>query len=147
MVMTVTQKAVAILALIFFVLLADFIVILGVSVKMREALNNAIDGAVMVNLDAEPLRYTDMNSLRERAEQAFYEILKNELGLDNNFRNKTFFRHGVKIEHLYIGWEGDFPLVESEISVQIDTVLLGRFLFDTYIVRLNSLDKLYWQWA
>src|SRR5690606_7086783 len=54
MVMTVTQKAVAILALIFFVLLADFIVILGVSVKMREALNNAIDGAVMVNLDGEP---------------------------------------------------------------------------------------------
>ena len=100
----------------------------------------------MVNLDGEPLRYADMNSLRERAEQAFYEILKNELGLDNNFRNKTFFRHGVKIEHLYIGWEGDF-LVESEISVKIDTVLLGRFLFDTYIVRLNSLDKLYWQWA
>lgn len=145
--MTFIKKMLAMLFIVLMVLIGDLITIYAVDLKVRGALLNAVDGASTINMDPDALAHADMNAIREEAGRVFYASLQDGLDLDAAFKNERFFRHGLRVEHLYVGWHADQPLVRAEVSVRIDTVLLQRFLPAASEVRVNNFDHLYWRWS
>ncbi|MBS4020862.1 MAG: hypothetical protein KGZ79_00365 [Dethiobacter sp.] len=147
MAMTVIKKFLILLMVVLVVLLSDLLIAYGIQIKMREALENSVDGALLVNMDNMALAYADMDTVRNTAREKFYEVLRAELQLDENLKNDNFFRHGVDVTHLYVEWHDGYPVVRAEISARIDTVLLGRLLPDQSQAKINNFDHLYWQWS
>jgi hypothetical protein len=137
----------AMLFIVFMVLISDLITVYAVDLQVRGALLNAVDGATTINMDPGALTHADMDAIREEAGRVFYARLQDGLELDADFKNERIFRHGVRVEHLYVGWHNNQPLVRAEVSVRIDTMLLQRFLPEAAEVRVNNFDHLYWRWS
>lgn len=147
MVMTFIKKSLAMLFILLVLLMSDYILIYGMNTRMQEALLNSVDGAIIVNMDNMALAYAEMDTYYALAEETFYAILQAELELDEDLKNDTFFKHGVVVEGLYIGWHDQYPIVRAQISTTVDTMILRRFLPALNEIVIDNYDHLYWQWS
>ncbi len=147
MVMTFIKKMLAMLFIVLMVIIGDLMIVYAVDVKTKEALENAVDGAIMVNMDNYALAYSSMDTVIDMSRDAFYQVLKTELDLNDDYANDYFFRHGVQVRNLYIGWYNEYPIVRAQISVKVDTLLLKRLMPEMSEIKLDNYDHLYWQWS
>lgn len=147
MVMTFIKKSLAMLMIVLTVLIGDLMVVYAVDVKAREALENAVDGAVLINMDNYALSYSTMDTITEMSRDTFHQVLREELELNSDYKNGRFFRHGVQVHNLYVGWHEDYPVVRAQISVMVDTILLKRLMPEWSEVKIDNYDHLYWQWS
>lgn len=145
------KKVVAIMLIFLIILAADFAIIYSVNAKLSEALGNAVDAAIVANMDNIGLRHALMDEMLEGVvHEEFIRTMVMELGVyysGNEFRNNGFFRHGIKINELYTDWRDDYPLVFASVSTKVDTTLLGRLLPEKTKIEINNFDSLHWQWA
>lgn len=147
------KKIGAVMLLALIIIASDFAVVYGVNAKVSEALNNAVDAAIIENLDNAALTYQGMDEiLKELVRQKFIRVMEEELGAGyspakNAFYNNVFYRHGIKLNEFRTDWYGEFPKVYASVSVKVDTALLGKLMPGRAEVKINNFDSLYWQWA
>lgn len=152
MVMLFLKKIAAIMLLVLVILTCDYALVYGINLKMKEALNNATDAAIVTNMDNIALIYANMNEMLEpMVKNKFVEVFEEELGVvynGNVFKNNGFFSRGITgMETFKTDWHDGFPLVYASLSVQIDTMLLSRLIPNLTRIEINNFDSLYWQWA
>ncbi len=147
MVMTFIKKMLAMFLIVLTVLIGDFMIVYAIDVRVKEALENAVDGAILINMDNYALAYSNMDTVIDMSREVFYKVLKSELDLGDDFKNDKFFRRGVHVNNLYVGWHDEYPIVRAQVTVQVDTVLLKKFMPEMSEIIIDNYDHLYWQWS
>ncbi len=147
MVLTFIKKSLALLLIVLVLISSDYILIYGMHTRMREALINSVDSAIITNMDNSGLGYANMDTDYLPAEIAFYNTLKAELGLDSDMKSDTFFKNGVTVESLHMDWRDDYPIVRAKISTTVNTIIVHKFIPESNKVIIDNFDHLYWQWS
>lgn len=150
----VLKKFVFVLLVLLLFLGGDLLKVYGVRTQMEEALENAADATAMAIVDNRMLAFADWDTHRaDYAEDSvFREVLFEELNLEESGTavgksDDGFYRHGVHIKQIEVGWRDDYPAVWAEISTEIDTMILGQILPGITKVTIDNRDHFYWQWA
>ena len=82
--MLFSKKMLAFYALVLVLILSDMMVVYGVSNKMKSALENAVDGALVFIMDQEALGYSNIELYASKAKSAFTDVLRKELELNKD---------------------------------------------------------------
>ena len=80
-------------------------VVYGVSNKMKSALENAVDGALVFIMDQEALGYSNIELYASKAKSAFTDVLRKELELNKDLSLIQLFKHGVSIDNFEVAWK------------------------------------------
>ena len=145
--MLFSKKMLAFYALVLVLILSDMMVVYGVSNKMKCALENAVDGALVFIMDQEALGYSNIELYASKAKSAFTDVLRKELELNKDLSNSTFFKHGVSIDNIEVAWKNSRPYIRAGISTDIDTTLLGKIVSKYNTIEIRNRVQMMWQWA